>query len=351
MNLSEALSKIQPADPAAITQARIKWDAVGKPLGSLGLLEDAVSKMAGMFRSPTFSIEKKCVVVMCADNGVVAQGVSQSGQEVTAIVARNLAARRSSVCKMAKIAGAQVYPVDIGIAVPVEEPGIAQRCVRRGTRDMAVEPPLTRSEVIQAIEVGIDIAEELFRSGVRLLATGEMGIGNTTTSSAVLSVLLQRSPQEITGRGAGLSTEGLLRKQEVIASALERYQPDPSDSIDILCKVGGLDIAGMCGVFLGGALCGIPILVDGLISAAAGMLAVNLHSAVSDYLLASHLSSEPAAKPAMEALGLPPLIHAGLHLGEGTGAVALMPLLDMAMTVYDGDTFDDIHLEAYTPQI
>lgn len=351
MTLEDMIRAIVPADREAMARAQKKWDAVGKPLGSLGLLEDAVVRMAGVFGTPDFAIDRKCVVVMCADNGVVAQGVSQSGQEVTAIVARNLAERRSSVCKMAKIAGAEVYPVDVGVAIPVEHPGIAQCCVRRGTRNMAAEPPMTRKETVRAIEVGIQTAEQLANDGVQLLATGEMGIGNTTTSAAVLSVLLDRSPAEIAGRGAGLSTAGLRRKIQVIESAIERYDPDELDSVDILCKLGGLDIAGLCGVFLGGALCHTPVIVDGLISAAAALLAVNLCPDVKDYLLASHLSSEPAAKPAMEALGLRPIIQAGLHLGEGTGAVAVMPLLDMAMAVYNGDTFDDINIEAYTPQI
>jgi nicotinate-nucleotide--dimethylbenzimidazole phosphoribosyltransferase len=167
----------------------------------------------------------------------------------------------------------------------------------------------------------------------------------------VLSILLNLPPEKITGRGAGLTTQGLEKKIQVIQSAICRYKPDPADSIDILCKVGGLDLAGLCGVFLGGAACGVPVLVDGLISAAAALLAVRFCPAVKDYILVSHLSTEPAAKPAMDALGQTPIIQAGLHLGEGTGAVALMPLLDMAMAVYNGDTFDDINLEAYTPQV
>ncbi len=351
MTLMETIAAIQPADRRAMEQARKKWDAVGKPLGSLGLLEEAVTRMAGMFGTEDFSIEKKCVVVMCADNGVVAQGISQSTQEVTAIVAKNLADRHSSVCKMAKIAGAEVYPVDIGIAVPVDRPGIAQRCVRRGTRNMAEEPPMTRAEAVQAIEVGIETARELTKSGVRLLATGEMGIGNTTTSAAVLSVLLGLGPAEIAGRGSGLSGAGLRRKIQVIEDAIGRWRPSRDDSIDILCKVGGLDIAGLCGVFLGGALCRTPVLIDGLISAAAALLAVNLCPAARDYLLASHLSAEPAAKPAMEALGLSPILQAGMRLGEGTGAVAVMPVLDMAMAVFNGDTFEEIDLAPYTPQM
>ena len=298
MTLQEVVAAIRPADPAARKQAEIQWSNVGKPLGSLGLLEDMVVRMAGMFGTADFSIANKAVVPFCADNGVVAEGVTQSGQEVTAVVAGNMARRTSSVCRMAQVAGAQVYPVDIGMA----------------------------------------------------LAMGEMGIGNTTTSAAVLTVLLGSTPREMTGRGAGLSDEGLKRKVKAIETALALHQPDPEDAIDILSKVGGFDLAGLCGLTLGGALCRIPVLLDGLISCAAALLAVKLCPAAGDYLLASHLSAEPAGWPVLNALGVKPLVQAGMRLGEGTGAVAVMPMLDMAMVVYHGDTFDDLQIEAYTPQ-
>lgn len=351
MKLQSMISSILPADRTAMEAARQKWNGVGKPLGSLGLLEDQVIRMAGVFGTADFEISRKAVVIMCADNGVVEEGVTQSGQEVTAVVASNMARRRSSVCKMARVAGAEVYPVDIGMAYAVELPGIAQRCVRRGgTRNFTKEPAMTRQEAEQAVQVGIDIVRTLHEKGVRLIATGEMGIGNTTTSAAVLSILLNRSPAEMTGRGAGLSNEGLERKIRAIETAIALHRPDPADSLDVLSKVGGYDLAGLCGVFLGGALYRIPVLMDGLISGAAALCAVRLCPAAGDYVLASHLSGEPAAWPVMDALGVRPLLQAGLRLGEGTGAVAVMPVLDMAMTVYNGDTFDDLQIEAYTPQ-
>ena len=351
MELQEIIAAIRPADAAAMAAAKKKWDGVGKPLGSLGLLEEMVIRMAGMFGTPDFSIARKAVVIMCADNGVVAEGVTQTGQEVTAVVAANMARRQSSVCKMARVAGAEVYPVDIGMAYAVDLPGIAQKCVRRGgTRNFTQEPAMTRREAEQAILAGVEAVETLYRRGIRLFATGEMGIGNTTTSAAVLSVLLGRSPAEMTGRGAGLSDAGLDRKIRAIETAIARHRPNPDDALDVLCKVGGYDLAGLCGVFLGGALYRVPVLIDGLISAAAALCAAKLCPAVGDYLLASHLSGEPAGVPVLRALGVQPILQAGMRLGEGTGAVAVMPILDMAMTVYDGDTFDDLKIDAYTPQ-
>lgn len=351
MDLQQVISEIAPASREAMVASQKKWNGVGKPLGSLGTLEDMVVRMAGMFGTADFDIARKAVVIMCADNGVVAEGVTQTGQEVTAIVAANMARRQSSVCKMARVAGAEVWPVDIGMAHAVDLPGIAQKCVRRGgTRNFVKEPAMTRDETEQAILVGVETVQTLYERGVRLIATGEMGIGNTTTSAAVLAVLLGRSPAEMTGRGAGLSDAGLERKVRAIETAICRHHPNPADSLDVLSKVGGYDLAGLCGVFLGGALYHVPVLIDGLISAAAALCAASLCPAARDYMLASHLSGEPAAQPVLDALGVKPILQAGMRLGEGTGAVAIMPILDMAMAVYNGDTFDDLQMEAYTPQ-
>ncbi len=350
MTLSQYCSAILPADHQAMADAQAKWDAVGKPLGSLGELEHMVVRMAGVFGTRDFSIEKKAVAIFCGDNGVVEEGVTQAGQEVTAVVAENMARRRSSVCKMARIAGAEIYPVDVGMAFPVDHPGIAQKSIRRGTRNFTKEPAMTREETERAILIGIETVKTLSDRGVRLIATGEMGIGNTTTSAAVLSVLLGRSPAEMTGRGAGLSNEGLNRKVHAIETALALHRPDPTDAVDVLSKVGGFDLAALCGAFLGGAYYHIPIVIDGLISAASALATSILAPACKDYMLASHLSGEPAGWPVLNTLGVRPILQAGMRLGEGTGAVAVMPILDMAMTVYNGDTFDDIQIEAYTPQ-
>jgi nicotinate-nucleotide--dimethylbenzimidazole phosphoribosyltransferase len=294
---------------------------------------------------------KKAVVAMCADNGVVEEGVTQTGQEVTAIVAENMTRHDTSVCHMATVAHADVFPVDVGVYRPIENAGILQKCVRRGTRNMAKEPAMTREEALQAIQVGIDVVCQLKERGYGLIATGEMGIGNTTTSSAIVSVLLDKDPSEVTGRGAGLSSEGLNRKVGAIETAIAKHQPDPKDPLDVLAKVGGLDIAGLVGVYLGCAANRIPVLVDGFISAAAALVAVRMCPAVNDYLMASHVSKEPAGQMMMDALHLTPILHGEMCLGEGTGAVAVMPLLEMGLAVYHGMvSFEDTNIETYVPQ-
>ena len=348
MTLQEVLANITPADGKVMDTARVRWDAVAHPLHSLGLLEDAIVKIAGAQGTDRVSLGKKAVVAMCADNGVVAEGVTQSGQDVTAVVASHMGMGTSSVCRMAKVAGADVVPVDVGVAVPVTEGRILQRCVRRGTRNLAVEPAMTEAECLQAILTGVEVVRDLKGQGYTLLATGEMGIGNTTTSAALVSVLLGRDPDEVTGRGAGLSSEGLRKKVDAIRRGIAVNHPDPEDPIDTLRKVGGLDIAGLVGVFLGGALYHIPVLIDGLISSVAALTAARLCPAALGYMLASHASNEPAGRLVLEALGLAPVICAGMCLGEGTGAVAMMPLLDMALAMYgEMFSFDDYQIDAY----
>ena len=285
---------------------------------------------------------------MCADNGVVAEGVTQSGQDVTAIIAENMGRGTSSVCRMGRVAGADVVPVDIGVAVPVTVGKILQRNIRRGTADLAVEPAMSRAECERAILVGVEVVKDLVDQGYRLLATGEMGIGNTTTSAAVASVLLGREAEEVTGRGAGLSTEGLRRKVDAIRRGIAVNRPDASDPVDTVSKVGGLDIAGLMGVFLGGALYHVPVLIDGFISSVSALAAARLCPAALDYMLASHASNEPAGKMVLEALGLEPFLYARMCLGEGTGAVAVIPLLDMALAMYrEMSSFSDINIDAY----
>ena len=348
MTLQEVLSSITPVDQAAADAARAHWDTVAHPLNSLGLLEDAIVRIAGASGTANVDIAKRAVVAMCADNGVVAEGVTQSGQDVTAIIAENMGYGTSSVCRMGKVAGAEVVPVDIGIAVPVTAGRLLQRNIRRGTANLAVEPAMSREECERAILTGVEVVKDLAEQGYRLLATGEMGIGNTTTSAAVASVLLGREPGEVTGRGAGLSTEGLRRKVDAIRRGIAVNHPDPNDPVDTVSKVGGLDIAGLAGVFLGGALYHVPVLIDGFISSVSALAAVRLCPDALGYMLASHASNEPAGKMVLEALGLEPFLYARMCLGEGTGAVAVMPLLDMALALYrDMSSFSDINIDAY----
>ncbi len=349
MTLTEYLGEIRPLDQNAADLAQKRWDSIAKPLGSLGKLETAVIQIAGLTGSADVSISKRCVLVFCADNGVVAQGVTQSGQEITAVVSENFTRGDTSVCAMARAAGAEVVPVDIGIAREMKVPGLIDRKVRFGTADMTEGPAMTREEAEKAVLTGMEMVRRLKEEGYGIIATGEMGIGNTTTSSAVVSVLMNKPVEEVTGRGAGLDSTGLGRKIRAIRKAIEVNRPDPADPMDILCKVGGLDIAGIAGAFLGGAVYRVPVVVDGLISAAAALIAARLCPAAKCAMLASHVSAEPAGRMLLDELGLSPMITADMCLGEGTGAVALFPLLDMGIAVYrEMNTFDQNRMEAYT---
>ena len=220
MQLSELTAMISPADERAKLTAKMRWDSIAKPLGGLGLLEEAVIRIAGMTGSADVDLGRRAVIAMCADNGVVAQGVTQTGQEVTAIVTENMSSGCTSVCRMANVAGCEVIPVDIGVAVEVHGERIRQSCIRRGTADFTKGPAMTREEAERAIMTGAELVRELHGKGYGLIGTGEMGIGNTTTSSAVVSVLLGKEPELVTGRGAGLSSEGLRRKIEAIATGI-----------------------------------------------------------------------------------------------------------------------------------
>lgn len=348
--LKTLLSGITPPDEAARAAAHAHWAGLAKPLGGLGALETLLEDAAALTGSAALDVSRRAVLVLCSDNGVVAQGVSQTDQSVTRAVAENLAARRTSVCQMARTAHCDVVPVDMGMAGdPV--PGVADCRIAAGTADFTQGPAMTRAQAVEAVGRGIRLVQEQKAAGVQLLATGEMGIGNTTTSSAVAAVLLGQPVERMTGRGAGLSDEGLARKVDAICRGILRNEPDPTDPLDVLAKLGGFDLAGLCGVFLGGALEGVPVVMDGFISGVAALCAVRLCPAAAKAVFASHCSSEPAARLVLDALGKAPLLTAGLHLGEGTGAVASLPLWDMALAVYDHCySFVEGGITPYTPQ-
>lgn len=339
---------LPPVDKASMEAAGRRWSQVAKPLFSLGKLEEAVIQMAGIKRTPIYQLKKRALIIMCADNGVVEEGVTQTGQEVTAIVAHNFTQGQTSVSIMSRVAKVDVFPVDIGMAAWVPSVTEAQNKVARGTKNMAKEPAMTKEEVWQAILTGIKVAEQRKEEGYDIVTTGEMGIGNTTTSSAVAAVLLDRPVEEVTGKGAGLTEQGLEKKVAVIQQAIENHRPDREDVLDVLAKVGGLDLAGLAGVCLGAAMCRLPVVVDGFISATAALCARRLVPAVGDYLIPSHVSKEPGGKILLDALSLSPLLTCDMCLGEGSGAVAVMPLLDMGLQVYlQMSTFDDIEIENY----
>ncbi len=342
MRLFEAITKIEKTDEKAMEKARKHWLSIAKPLFSLGKLEDIIIKISGIKKTSEYSIEKKALIVMCADNGVVEEGVTQTGQAVTATVTENFAKGLTSACFMSEIAGVDVFPVDIGVAVDVK--GVTEKNIKiaYGTKNIAKGPAMSEEQALSAIEVGINKVIELKNKGYDIIATGEMGIGNTTTSSAVTSFLFDVPAEEITGRGAGLTSEGLRKKIDVVKKAIEINKPDRHDMTDIISKIGGLDIAGLVGVFIGGALCRVPIVIDGFISSVSAVLAVEICPEIKDYIIASHISKEPAGKFVLDKLGLSPVITADMCLGEGTGAVALFPLLDMAYRVYSKmNTFEN----------
>ena len=346
MTLEEAIAKIKPLDHNAMEIAQKRWDSIAKPLHSLGKLETLLIQIAGITGNAEVDLSRRGLIAMCADNGVVEEGVTQTGQEVTAIVAENFLKYDTSVGVMCKQNHAEIFPVDMGMVTATKVR--TDHKIAYGTQNMTKGPAMTREQAVKGLEAGIDMVRELNDKGYRILATGEMGIGNTTTSSAVASVLLKQPVEEMTGRGAGLTSEGLVRKINAIKKAIALNEPDPEDAIDVLAKVGGLDIAGMAGVFLGGAVYGIPVVMDGFISCVSALIAMRICPAARDYILASHVSNEPAAHLILENMGKEAIIHADMCLGEGTGAVALFPILDLAAAVYHSmSTFDDIHVEQY----
>lgn len=336
---------ITPIDRKAQKLCQKRWDSIAKPLHSLGKMEDYLIQTAGITGNANVRFEKKALVIMCADNGVVAEGVTQSEQNVTAIVSENFLSDKATAAILCKQTGADIFPIDIGIAVDTR---LENHKIAYGTRNMAKEPAMTREEAERAIEVGIQKVEELSQNGYQIIATGEMGIGNTTTSSALASYFLQEDVEKMTGRGAGLTSKALEKKIAVVRKAIKDYSPSFTDATDALAALGGLDIAGLAGVFIGGAIYHIPVVMDGFISTTAALTAVRICPECADYIMASHVSKEPAAEKVLQALGKEAALHCDMCLGEGTGAVTLFPILDLAAEVYaQMSTFEDIDIEAY----
>lgn len=350
--LEEIINGIVPADREAMEEAWKCWDSLCKPLRGLGWLEEALVRLAGIYRTPHPHPDKRAVVIMGADNGVVKEGVTQTDSSVTAQVLENMGDSLSTACVMCSLAHCELIPVNIGVLTDGKHPRIRNKAVRHGTGNIAEGPAMSREECIRAILTGVDTVRELREEGYDLIVTGEMGIGNTTTSSACAAVVFGKDAEEVTGRGAGLSSAGLKRKVKVIRQAIEINQPDKSDAIDVISKVGGLDIAGMTGCYLGAAYYGMPILIDGFISAISAYFAGMLCETSKEYMIATHCSAEPASRLVMERLGFHAPLQAGMHLGEGTGAIMGLSLIDQALNVYYHlPTWDGGHVEAYVHQV
>ncbi len=342
-SLEQVIREIKPPDEGAMAVARARQDTLTKPLGSLGRLEELSVKVAGIKGEPMPGLSRKAIVTMAADHGVAVEGVSAYPQEVTAQMVQNFLRSGAGINVLATLVGAKVIVVDMGVASAMEpHPALVSRKIAYGTQNMARGPAMTREQAINSVEVGVEIAEKEVEKGLDIIGTGDMGIGNTTPSSAITAVFTGEPVDKVTGQGTGIDDRQLAQKVKVIERALRANQPDPNDPIDVLSKVGGFEIAGLSGVILGAAAHRIPIVIDGFISGAAALIAAGLSPTVRDYLIASHISVEIGHQAILDYLGLRPLLALELRLGEGTGAALGIFLVEAAAKVLtDMATFSE----------
>jgi nicotinate-nucleotide--dimethylbenzimidazole phosphoribosyltransferase len=339
----DTVAAIRPLDAAAAEAARERQSQLTKPPFSLGFLEDLSVQLAGIAgECPPPLPEPAAVAVFAGDHGVHAQRVTPWPQEVTAQMVGNFLASTAVVNAIAAQVGAEVCVVDVGVAADLPAaPGLLPRKVRRGTADMTAGPAMTLGEARQAVEVGIEIARDLVTAGNRCLLTGDMGIGNTTASAALIAAFTSLDPLEVTGRGTGVDDQTWARKVDVVRRALLLHRPDPADPLGVLAAVGGLEHAALAGYLLGAAALRVPVVLDGVIACAAALAAAAFCPDVVDYLVAGHRSTEPGASRALAALGLRPLLELDLRLGEGSGAALALPIVQAAARVLrDVATFD-----------
>jgi nicotinate-nucleotide--dimethylbenzimidazole phosphoribosyltransferase len=333
--LSQIISQIEPLDPAWLGRAQQRLDSLTKPRGSLGRLEELAALYVAIRRELLPPLDNKRVVVFAADHGVVAEGVSAYPQEVTHQMVLNFLGGGAGINALARHAGAKVVVVDIGVNHDFGHvPELMVRKVAYGSRNMAQEPALTREEALQALLVGVEMAEEATAAGVDALAAGDMGIGNTTPAAALASVFTGRPVAAVTGRGTGIEEEVWRHKVAVINRALALHQPSPEDPVGALAAVGGLEIAGIAGLILGTAAARRPLLLDGFIATAGALVAAALAPAATDYLIAAHRSVEPGHQLMLDSLGLKPLLNLNMRLGEGTGAALGLTLLEAGVKIY-----------------
>ncbi len=334
--IAATIARMPLPDEEAAGAARERQAQLTKPAGSLGRLEDLAIQVAATTGRPRPRLPHKAVVVMAADHGVTIEGVSAYPADVTPQMVTNFLRGGAAINALARVAGARVVVVDMGVAVEMPAlPGLVSARVGPGTRNMAAGPAMTREEAVQAVATGIRIAEDLVADGVDLVATGDMGIGNTTASAAITAVITGTSPSLVTGRGTGIDDEALARKAAIVERAIAVNAPDPADGLGVLAAVGGFEIGGLAGVILGAASLRVPVLLDGFISGAAALVASTMCPAVRPHLVASHRSVERGHRAALEWLGLVPLLDLDLRLGEGTGAALAMPVVDGALAALD----------------
>jgi nicotinate-nucleotide--dimethylbenzimidazole phosphoribosyltransferase len=330
------MRRVRPLDHAAMAAARRRQDDLTKPPGSLGRLERLATQLAGITGQPRPRLADKAVVVMAADHGVTAEGVSAYPSDVTAQMVRNFASGGAAVNVLARRASARVVVVDVGVAadLPTELP-IVHRKVANGSANMATGPALSAEQALAAIAVGLEVVDSELRRGLDVVCLGEMGIGNTTAASAIVTAMTGLPAATVTGRGTGIDDPTWQRKVTVVERALNTNRPDPSQPLDVLAKVGGLEIAGLVGVAIAAAAAGLPVVIDGFIATAAALIATELCPALRSYLIAAHRSAEVGHRAALHRLELEPLFALDLRLGEGTGAALALPVLDAALALLD----------------
>lgn len=343
MQLSDIIRKITPLDETAMTKARQRQAQLAKPPGSLGRLEDLSIQLAGITGKIHNKIDTKHLLVFAADNGVVAEGVSSAPQSVTLMQTINLTRHKTGASTLCKHFDCEITVCDVGVNADIKEPKVLNRKIAYGTQNIVHGPAMTREQALQAIRTGIDLARN---TDADVIGIGEMGIGNTTTSSAVLSVLLNADVETVTGRGGGITDASYLKKKQVIKTAIDVNKPDKNDVIDVLAKVGGFDIAAMCGAFIGCAATRRPVVIDGFISAVAALCAYKLCPNVKGYLVPSHASYEIGYRIAMDAMDLEPVFLLGMRLGEGSGCPLAFEILSAACAIMnDMATFDQAGID------
>jgi nicotinate-nucleotide--dimethylbenzimidazole phosphoribosyltransferase len=332
--LTETLGKIQPVAAELLAQAQAKLDNKTKPLGSLGRLEEFARRFAAITGTLEPDTTKKIIYTFAGDHGVVEEGVSAFPQEVTRQMVLNFLAGGAGVNVLARHGGIDVRVVDMGVAHYFGLlPGLITRKIAMGTANFTKGPAMTREQAVAALEAGIGLANQAAQEQAAMIGTGDMGIGNTTSSSAIIAAFSGRTVREVTHRGTGINDAALENKVCVIERGLEVNRPDPNDPIDVLAKVGGLEIAGITGLVLGCAANRIPVVVDGFISTAGALIAAELHPAVKDYIFAAHRSVETGHSSMLQRIGAEPILDLGLRLGEGTGAALAMGIIEAAVRV------------------
>lgn len=343
--LDKTIREIKSADREVMKQSKEKIDNLTKPIGSLGEMENIAIKFSGITGRVENNIHKKNIIIMCADNGVVEEEVSACPKSLTATVTNNFTRGITGVCVLGAFSDSSLTVVDIGVDSDELSSKVLDRKISYGTKNIAKGPAMTRADAVSAIETGIEVIESLVSEGVDLIGTGEMGIGNTTTSIAVLASLTGLSVDSLCGKGSGLTDSQFEKKKDVIKKAISVNKPDKTDPIDVLMKVGGLDIAGLCGCFLGAAMKRVPIVIDGLISSIAALCAMRINPKVCDYIFSSHLSAEPAAKCVLDELGISAMIDLKMRLGEGSGCPLAFNIIEASLyTVNNMGTFDDANI-------